>query len=129
MLNYDLNKTLEELEGGTWGKPEYTSNLVIKCHELRNKPLKDFDVEDLRIMIGQGFSLAYLVPIALSILADNPFVGGDFYKGDLLAHILNIRQEFWDANPELYYELNSIVIDVKSTIDTLLPLVNSYKPT
>jgi hypothetical protein len=128
MLNYDLNKTLDELEGETWGEPEFISSLVIRCHELRRKPLKDFSVEDLRLMIGQGFSLGYLVPIALSLLADSPFVGADFYKGDLLGHVLKIGQNFWDANPELYYELDLIINDVKSTIDALLPLLNSYKP-
>lgn len=53
MLNYDLNKTLDELEGETWGEPEFNSSLVIRCDELRRKPLKDFSVEDLRLMIGQ----------------------------------------------------------------------------
>jgi hypothetical protein len=127
MLNYELNKTLDELEGETWGEPEFTSNLVLRCHELRRKPLKDFSVEDLRIMIGQGISLSYLVPIALSFLVDNPFVEGDFYKGDLLICVLKIGQNFWNTNPDLHYELDSIVIDVKSTIDKLLPQVNSYK--
>ncbi|WDM21278.1 contact-dependent growth inhibition system immunity protein [Paenibacillus polymyxa] len=127
MLNFDLNKTLEELEGEAWGEPEFTSNLVLRCHELRRKPLKEFSVEDLRIMIGQNFSLAYLVPFALSLLAHTPFVGGDFYKGDLLVVTLRIGQDFWNANPELYYELDLIVTDVKSTIDTLFPLVNSFK--
>lgn len=128
MLNYDLNKTLEELEGETWGESQFDSNLVTRCHELRRKPLKDFSVEDLRTMIGQGFSLHYLVPIALTFLADNPFVGGDFYNGDLMVCVLNIEQNFWDINPKLYFELDSIITDVKFTIDTLFPLVKSYKP-
>lgn len=127
MINYDLNKTLEELEGGKWGEPLH-SNLVIKCHELRKKPLKDFSVEDLRIMIGQNLSLDYLVPMALTILPDNPLAAGDFYKGDLLACVLKVDQNFWDRHPDLYYELDSIIINVKSTIDILLPLLNSYNP-
>jgi hypothetical protein len=109
MLNNYLDKTLEELEGETWGEPQYGSNLVVRCHELRRKPLMDFSVEDLRIMIGQGFSLKYLVPIALRYLADNPFVRGDFYKGDLLVCVINIEQTFWDLNPETYVELDSII--------------------
>ncbi|NBD27408.1 hypothetical protein GT019_26350 [Paenibacillus sp. T1] len=65
MFNNDLDKTLEELEGEIWGQPQFCSNLVIRCHELRRKPLMSFSIEDLRIMIGQGFSLKYLVPVAL----------------------------------------------------------------
>uniref|UniRef100_UPI00403EFBEE contact-dependent growth inhibition system immunity protein n=1 Tax=Paenibacillus sp. FSL K6-0276 TaxID=2921450 RepID=UPI00403EFBEE len=87
----------------------------------------DFSVEDLRIMIGQGFSLKYLVPIALRYLADNPFVRGDFYKGDLLVCVINIEQTFWDLNPETHVELDSIITDVKYTIEKLLPLVSTYK--
>lgn len=127
MINFDLNKTLEELEGEIWGEPSFHSSLVIRCHDLRRKPLKDFSIADLRIMIGQKFSLKYLVPIALTLLTDNPFAEGDFYKGDLLECILKIEQSFWDRNPNIYYALDSIIIDVKSTIDTLLPLVNIYK--
>ncbi len=128
MINYDLTKTLEELERENWGEPHFHSNLVLRCQELQRKPLKDFSVADLRIMIGQKFSLIYLVPIALTILTENPFVEGDFYKGDLLECVLKVEQSFWDKNPEMYYELDSIIIDVKSTIESLLPLVNSYEP-
>lgn len=128
MINYDLTKTLEELEREIWGEPQFHSNLVKRCHELQRKPLRDFSVADLGIMIGQKFSLNYLVPIALTFLKENPFAEGDFYKGDLLECVLKIEQSFWDKNPEMYYELDSIIIDVKPTIESLLPLVNSYKP-
>ncbi len=45
-------KTLEELEGVVWDEPDSASHLVTTCHALRRKPLGDFSVEDLRIMIG-----------------------------------------------------------------------------
>ena len=43
--------TLDELDPPGWGPPEYDSYLVRTCHELRKKPLSQFTVEDLRIMI------------------------------------------------------------------------------
>lgn len=51
------DKTLEELDGEKWGEPSYDSYLVTNCHRLRRIPLKDFSVEDLRLMIGQGIGL------------------------------------------------------------------------
>ncbi|MFI7429868.1 contact-dependent growth inhibition system immunity protein [Micromonospora sp. NPDC049836] len=46
--------TIEQLERDVWPDPgpEVTS-LVRRCTELRRKPLVEFTVEDLRIMLGQ----------------------------------------------------------------------------
>ena len=57
-------KTLENLEKDFWGKPDYDSHLVTRCHELTKLPLDNFTTEDLRIMIGQQISLDYLIPLA-----------------------------------------------------------------
>lgn len=126
MSDIDQSKTLEEIEGVFWEEPQINTSLVLRCHRLRKTPLKDFSVNDLRVMIGQQLSLEYLVPIAFCILALNPFVEGK-YQGDLLSTVLQIPQSFWELNTDLYYQLDSIVIDAKSTIDLILPLLNSYK--
>jgi len=67
-------KTLQELEGHDWGEPNFPSHLVITCHTLRRKPLRDFTVEDLRIMIGQNIGLNYLIPLAIEHLGSSPRV-------------------------------------------------------
>ncbi|MEK8127483.1 contact-dependent growth inhibition system immunity protein [Paenibacillus filicis] len=54
LVNFDTTKSLQELDGGDWGKPTYTSDLVKRVHHLRIVPLKDFTNEDLRLMIGQN---------------------------------------------------------------------------
>ena len=64
--------------------------------------MREFTVEDLRIVIGQKFSLEYLVPLALEQLAANPFVSGDYFDGDLLLSVAQIPQAFWDEHPNLY---------------------------
>ena len=51
---FDRTKSLQELERHDLGEPPYGSYLVTTVHRLRRKPLADFTVEDLRIMIGQG---------------------------------------------------------------------------
>jgi len=73
MNAFDRSKSLQELEGEDWGEPEFQSYVVTNAHRLWRVPLRDFTVEDLRIMIGQQLGLRYLIPIALENLRANPF--------------------------------------------------------
>src|SRR6516162_957390 len=81
-------KTLDELEGVVWDVPAGSSRLVITCQRLRSKPIDEFSVEDLRIMISQGIGPQYLVPQAVAILGREPLAEGDYYPGDLLVAVI-----------------------------------------
>jgi hypothetical protein len=118
MVNH-TDKTLEQLDGENWGEPNYNSYVVTNCHRLRRVPLKDFTIEDLRLMIGQGFSLEYLVPLALERLDREPFAAGDFYPGDLIKNVLGIKREFWSQYPRLREKMCSIVEKAKAEIDMI----------
>jgi hypothetical protein len=82
--------------------PDATS-AIKRCHELRTKPLKDFTVEDLRIMIEQQVALNRLVGLALTRLRTDPLLKGDRYPGDLLATVLRVDAAFWEPrfDPEV----------------------------
>jgi hypothetical protein len=93
-------KTLDELEGVVWGKPTFDSYLVTTCHRLRTKPVDEFSVEDLRIMIGQRIGLPHLVPLAIG--EREPLAAGHYYAGDLLASVIGTAdwlqsQSDWQA--------------------------------
>ena len=62
------DQTLNELEGFEWEPPTFESALVTNIHRLRRLPLKQYRMEDLRLMIGQQIGLDYLVPPALDDL-------------------------------------------------------------
>ncbi|SRR6266511_3224820 len=95
-------KSLEELEGVELGSPSVDSYLVRTIHRLHKQPIGEFTVEDLRIMIGQGRGLPFLVPLALDVLELDPFAEGDFYEGDLLKAALSVDSAFWlEYRPEL----------------------------
>ena len=81
-------RTLEELERDIWPDPAFASATVRRCHEVRRKPLALLTVEDLRLMIGQGIGLRWLLPRALGRLDENPLAEGDFFPGDLLVAVL-----------------------------------------
>lgn len=100
-MNFNNNlkqKTLEILENEIWGEPEFDSHLVRTCHKLRKKQLKDFSIEDLRILIGQNIGLNFLIPLAIEELEKDILSEGNFYKGDLLHSIFNSEDEYWRKN-------------------------------
>jgi hypothetical protein len=91
--------TLDELDPPAWGEPTFDSHLVKTCHALRRKPLHEFSVEDLRIMIGQRIGLRWLIPLALEALEAEPLAEGDFYPGDLLGAVLSVGPDLWLGEP------------------------------
>jgi len=108
-----LDKTLQDLENDDWGEPTYPSHLVTECHRLRRVPLREFTVEDLRIVIGQSFSLTYLMPLALDILENDPWVSGDYFEGDLLLNAVRADPEYWKNHPALATRMDTIVTDAQ----------------
>ena len=102
-------KTLEQLEGAVWNAPDPDSYLAATCHALRRKPLGDFSVEDLRIMIGQGIGLSHLLPLALDVLEQDPWAEGDYYPGDLLASVLRVERSSWKQIPQVWARLRALV--------------------
>jgi len=111
-------KTLENLEKDFWGEPQYSSHLVTTCHQLRKKQLKDFEVEDLRIMIGQNIGLNYLIPIALEVLQSNILAEGDFYEGDLLKNVLTSETEYWKREKDNWETMCNIFLHNISELET-----------
>jgi hypothetical protein len=112
------DKTIENLEKQNFGNPsEAPTNMVKRCLELCKVPLNQFTVEDLRLMIGQDFSLRYLIPLATEHLKENIFIEGDLYPGDLLKNVLSVDANFWRSNKHLWKEVNELI---KSRRDELV---------
>jgi hypothetical protein len=112
ILNNDIDggKSLQEIVGEDWGEPTYPSYLVTTTHALRRKPLREFTTEDLRIMIGQNFSLPILVPLALEILEKDLLASGDLFDGDLLDSVTRrIESSFWLEHPDLRAAVESLL--------------------
>jgi hypothetical protein len=104
-----MEQTLEQLENDIWDDSELMTTLVSTCHRLRKKPIEQFTVEDLRIMIGQDIGTEYLMPKALKVLEVNPLADGDFYAGDLLDSLITLPGEYWKENPEHTHRAREVV--------------------
>lgn len=103
-------KSIENLEKQKFGDPsEAPTNMVKRCLELCKVPLDKFTVEDLRLMIGQGFSLRHLIPLAIEHLKTDIFVEGDLFPGDLLKNVLVVDTNFWTDHKQLWREINELI--------------------
>ncbi|MGG4130651.1 contact-dependent growth inhibition system immunity protein [Paenibacillus illinoisensis] len=127
MRQIDYTKTLDELEGGSWGEPDFKSGLVIHAHALRKKPLCEFNNEDLRLLILQEISLDCLLPLALERLAENPLESGDLYVGDLLCSVLKVDRKYWESNIELKIELSEVIEHYENAREIVDKHINNYR--
>lgn len=110
--------TIENLEKKDFGNPnEAPTNMVKRCLELCKVPLDKFTVEDLRLMIGQDFSLQYLIPLAIEHLQKDIFAEGDYYPGDLLNNVLSVETKFWTANRDLWAVVNELIKSKREDIE------------
>lgn len=110
MGNNWRNKTIQALEKRDFGNPaEAPTPLAKRCLELVKKPLNEFSVEDLRLMIGQGFSLNHLIPLAFDFLKKDLLTEGDLYPGDLLKSVQSVDETFWVSNPKWRKELDELI--------------------
>lgn len=121
-------KNLENLEKDFWELQSFESHLLKTCYLLRKKPLKDFTIEDLRIMIGQNLGLKFLIPFALEKLRKNILSEGDYFQGDLLKAVVTSNKEFWNHEPKLSKELEAIILENEEILNQNEPgLLKSYE--
>lgn len=117
---------------------EDTSHLISTCISLQFKPLKDFRIEDLRIMLGQDIGTEYLLPIAIEKLYQNIMCEGDLSPGDLLRNVLALPLSVWQNHPKLAKEFakalkkgkqriaqHSIDRKFQRAIDEITPILHS----
>ena len=104
----DVSKSIEQIEKKVWAEPEYHSQLALTCHRLRKKPLKDFTIEDLRLLIGQNMNPELLIPLALEELKENLLAEGDYYPGDLLYAVISCDPQYWQAHKDLWKAIKDL---------------------
>ncbi|WP_370950289.1 contact-dependent growth inhibition system immunity protein [Amycolatopsis sp. cg5] len=96
MQSADRRRSLEDVEGERWGGPPAdATRLIAEVHRLRQVPIAELTVEDLRLLIGQQIGLAVLVPVAIEVLQRDPLAEGDMFEGDLLRAVLRVDGGFW----------------------------------
>jgi CDI immunity proteins len=101
---------------------------VRRCHELRRKPLADFEVGDLRVAIQQEIGpLHRLVPRAVEVLAANPLAEGDNYPGELLLAVLAIDKSYWHEHVDEWGDVNVIADNVMQACEYIREPLRTFK--
>ncbi|NSL85406.1 contact-dependent growth inhibition system immunity protein [Chitinophaga solisilvae] len=120
-------KSLEQLENKSWEPTtekdaEQFAELNKRCIALSKVPVIKLTASDLRVLIGQSFNPAYLVPLAIEKLKDDLFVEADLYPGDLLKNVLDVPAHFWEEHQDLHHDLKTMIKDRASEVETELDL-------
>jgi hypothetical protein len=111
------------LEGADWGEinPDLgRTTLERRVYRLLLTPLCDFSVDDLRVLLGQGLSLDYVMPLAIEALEQDPWCPGDSVPGMLLKVPLAYMDDFWSERPDLWRALGPVLdraVDVLPELD------------
>ena len=122
----DTNKSLSQLLGALTTDTTGSSALVTTGLTLYEKPLKDFTVENLRVMIGQSIGLEFLIPLAIEVLEQNPFAEGDYYPGDLLSMVMQVEPNFWRTHQDLYWSVSEIVAGLSTIMKNLTDAIHRF---
>ena len=104
----DLDASIQTLEGSDWGEARFGTALVRAGHALRRKKLRELTDDDIRLGLGQQIGLRYLVPLALQRLRQDVFIRTHYFDGDMLANVLNIPGDFWDAHKDWQAEAEEL---------------------
>jgi len=113
------DRTLEELGSEIWSEPTFDSYVVRTYHALRRKPISMLTDEELRLAVGQGIGLEWLIPLILQRLAENPFRAGDLFEGDLLVSLALVPSSYWTEHPAERSLLASEVVTAAVSDDRL----------
>ncbi|WP_280425881.1 contact-dependent growth inhibition system immunity protein [Nocardia carnea] len=108
-MNNPSSRSLSQIEGMAWHAPDPdATRLVRTVHGLRDVPLADLTIENLRILMSQRVGVDVLTPVVLDILDADPLAGGDFYPGDLFTALLRCHSRT-AAVPELTIRIENLI--------------------
>ena len=85
------------------------AGFIQKIHAIRNKCLRDFTVDDVRVCLVQNIGVVYLVQKALGFLETNPWIEAEHYEGDLLNTCIDIPDDYWKEQKDNIERMRTIL--------------------
>ena len=123
-------RSIESLEKKNFGPvPKDESSIVTRLWRLRQTPINEFEVDDIRFMILQGVGLTYLLIEAIVLLEKKLLTEGNYYEGDLLNSVLQLNRQQWGHVREHWYKVDALIknhLDFLQTIRPKLEIDNFY---
>ena len=78
--------------------------------QLRDKPIDQMTVGDMRFMIGQEHGAFYVIPFAIPLLEEDILAEGNYYPGDLLNAILSLPLKAWEDHQVLKQRITDLIL-------------------
>lgn len=88
--------------------------MIQRCHDAMRKEVDELSVEDLRLLIGQGVALRWLVPVAVGLVAEEPFISGGLFAGDLLSALGSLPESHWATDTASWLTLRGVAEQIAS---------------
>lgn len=110
-------KSIEQLQSNNrigMGSP---SGIAARCSQFTRVPVKDLSAEQVRLLLSQDVGTVFLLDKTLQFLEVDILTDGDFYPGDLLSAVLNIKRVYWENQPELAMRLYMLLTQKRSAIE------------
>jgi hypothetical protein len=76
---------------------------MVSLHDAPPSP------RELLVALVHGLSLPVVVPVTLAIVESNPLATAGCFDGDLLRGLMEVRGEFWAAQPQFYERYRAVV--------------------
>jgi hypothetical protein len=106
-------RAIEKMMGLTQSHGSPTESLEIWYESVFDKPISDFDIEDVCRACRQELYSEYVVPVAIARLQQDP-LAGEKYDGELLVALTSITRDFWVS----HLDLAKTVVSIVSAVDT-----------
>ena len=82
-------------------------------------PVGQLGAAELRLLLGHGRGLRWVLPLALERLEREPFAAGDRGPGDLLTAALTVDPAAWAREPALRERLARVVEAARAVVHVL----------
>jgi contact-dependent growth inhibition (CDI) system CdiI-like immunity protein len=115
-----MSKSISELIAKEWPPLGPTaSHFHRHLHDAVTKPVDSLNTADLRILISQDIGLAFVMPLALPLVEQDPLIEVEYFRGDLLAAMLRASSDFYLDHPDIRHRMEKIVDAVPNALDKL----------
>lgn len=97
LMEVTEESTMERIMGPWKGEVPTWDRIGMRYYHLYHVPIKDFTASDIAFLIRQSAIIEYVMPVAIEILKVKPFIGVEFYEGDLLSNVLTSIDDIYNA--------------------------------
>lgn len=108
-------RSIAELDGLAVEKGAYGLGSTAWLARALVSPLRQLGAAELRLLLTHGRGLAWVVPLALARLLEEPFAAADYGPGALLATLLTVDPSLW--SPGWQERLARVVHGARAHLD------------